>query len=68
VELHPVEQRVVADRPGVGGPGAQRLQIGLAGAAHVGRGDRRERQQLDGVDLDLPAADPVAAARLHLGS
>jgi hypothetical protein len=29
-------------------------------------GDGRERDQLDGVDLDQPGADPVAAALLDL--
>src|SRR5580704_19028733 len=62
MELHAVEQRVVADRARVSGPAAQRLQVGLAGAAYVGRCDGGERQQLDGVDLDLCGADPVAAA------
>jgi hypothetical protein len=35
MELHPVEQRVVADRAGVGRPPPQRLAILLAGAAQV---------------------------------
>ena len=43
---------------------AQRLTVGLAGPSDVLAGDRRERDKLDGVDLDLTGPDPVAAALL----
>jgi hypothetical protein len=41
---------------------AQHLAIGFAGSSHVVAIDRRERDKLDGVDLDLTKADPVTAA------
>jgi hypothetical protein len=40
-------------RPGVRGALAQRLAVGLAGSSNVRPGDRRERDKLDCVDLDL---------------
>jgi hypothetical protein len=43
---------------------AQLLAIGLAGSSDVLAGDHRERDELDGVDLDLTGAHTVAAARL----
>ena len=64
VELNPVDQRVLADRPGVRGAPAQRLAVGLAGAPDVLLGDRRERDELDRVDLDLAEGDRVSAALL----
>lgn len=41
---------------------AQRLAVRLARSSDVPPGDRRERDQLDRIDLDLAEADPVAAA------
>ena len=64
MELNPIDERVLVDRPGVRGTPAQRLAVGLAGSSNVLRGDRRERDKLDGIDLDLTGADPVAAALL----
>src|SRR4051794_22449989 len=66
MELDAVDERVLVDRPGVGGAVAQRLKVGFAGAPDVLIGDGRERDQLHGVDLDQPGADPVAAALLDL--
>lgn len=62
MELNPVDERVLVDRPGVRGPLAQRLAVGLTGASHILFGNGRERDKLDGVDLDLAKTDPVAAA------
>ncbi len=64
VELDSVNERVLVDRPGVRGALAQRLAVGLAGSSDVLRGDSRERDKLNGVDLNLTGADPVAAALL----
>jgi hypothetical protein len=64
VELNPIDKRLLVDRPGVRGALAQRLAVGLAGSSDILPGDRRERDKLDGVDLDLAGADPVAAALL----
>ena len=62
MELDPVDEGVLVDRPRVRGAVAQGLAVGLAGSPDVRLGDRRERDKLDGVDLDLTGADPVAAA------
>jgi hypothetical protein len=66
MELDPVDEGVLVDRPGVRGALAQSLAVGLAGLPDVCLGDRRERDKLDGVDLDQAGADPVAAALLDL--
>ncbi len=52
VELDPVDERVVVYRPGMGGAMTKGLAVGLAGSSDVRLGDRRERDQLDRVDLD----------------
>jgi hypothetical protein len=66
VQLDPVDEGVLVDRPCVRGAVAQGLAVGLAGAPDVRLGDRRERDELDGVDLDQTGADSVAAALLDL--
>ena len=66
MELDPVHECVLVDRPRVRGAVAQRLAIGLAGSSNVRRSDRRERDKLDGVDLDQARPNPVAAAPLDL--
>jgi hypothetical protein len=43
VELDPVDERVLVDRPSVRGALAQRLALGLAGSSDVFSGDRREQ-------------------------
>ena len=52
MELDPVDEGVLVDRPRVRGAVAQRLAVGLAGLPDVRLSDRRERDKLDGVDLD----------------
>jgi hypothetical protein len=66
VELNSIDERVLVDRAGVRGALAQRLAVWLAGLSDVLRGDRRERDELDVVDLDLTGGDPVPAAPLDL--
>src|SRR5215203_403445 len=66
VELDPVDEGVLVDWPGVRGSAAQGLAVGLAGLPDVRVADRRERDELDGVDLDQAGADAVAAALLDL--
>src|SRR4051812_49907051 len=66
MELDPVDEGVLVDRPRVCGAVAQGLAVGLAGSPDVRLGDRGERDELDGVDLDQPGADAVAAALLDL--
>jgi hypothetical protein len=66
MELDPVDEGVLVDRPRVRGAASQGLAVGLAGAPDVRLGDRSERNELDGVDLDQTRADPVAATLLDL--
>jgi hypothetical protein len=61
VEFNSMDECVLIDRPGVRGALAQRLAVGLAGSSDVRSGDCRERDELDGVDLDLAGTDAVAA-------
>ena len=61
-ELDPVDEGVLVYRPRVRGAVAQGLAVGLASSPDLRPGDRRERDKLDGVDLDQTWADPIAAA------
>ena len=58
MELDSIDERVLVDRSGVCGTLAQRLAVRLARSSDVLPGDRRERDKLDGVKLDLTGADP----------
>ena len=60
VELDAVHEGVLVDRACVRGSVTQGLAVGLACSPDVRLGDRRERDELDGVDLDLTRTDPVA--------
>jgi hypothetical protein len=62
MKLNAVDERVLLDRSGVRGAPAQRLPVGLTGSSDVLPRDRRERNELNGVDLDLTKADPVPTA------
>ena len=66
MELDPIDEGVLVDRPRVRGAVAQGLAVGLAGLPDVRLGDRCERDKLAGVDLYQARADPVAAALLDL--
>ena len=57
VELDAVDEGVVGDGAGVRGAAAQRLAVGLARLADVGRGDAGERHELDVVDFESRLAD-----------
>jgi len=50
----------------VRGSPAEGLKIRFAGSVDVGAVDRRERDQLDGIDFDLVATDSVSSARPYL--
>jgi hypothetical protein len=52
VQLDPVDEGVLADRPRVRGAISQGRAVRLASTPDVRLGDRRERDTLDGVDLD----------------
>jgi hypothetical protein len=64
VEFNSIDERVLVDRPSVRCAAAQRLAVGFARSSDVLAGDRREGHELEGVDLDLTGADPLAAALL----
>jgi hypothetical protein len=64
VELDPVDERVLVYRPGVRGALPERLAVGLAGSSDVLPSDRRERDEFDGIDLNLTESNSVAAAPL----
>ena len=64
MEVNSIDKRALFDRPCVCGTLAQRLPIGLARSSDILSGDRRERNKLDGVDLDLTESHAVAAALL----
>ena len=66
VELHPEQQGVVIDRPGVGRTSAQALPVRLAGSGEVIVGDRGERDELEVVDLDRRRATAIDASDLDL--
>ena len=68
VELDPVEEGVVVDRPGVGGAPAERFSVEFTGPPYVGLRHTRERHQLDRVDLDGDRPDSISAADLDLRS
>ena len=66
VELEAVDERFAGDRAGVGGAIAKRLPIAFTRAANVFGGHGRERQQLDGIDLDDDTGGRVTAADFDL--
>ncbi len=66
VELDAVDERFARDRAGVGGAIAKRLPIAFTRAADVSVRHGRERQQLDGVDLDDDTGSRVTAADFDL--
>ena len=64
MEFHPVQQGVVSDRAGVGGPLAQGFPVAFPAAADVAWRDGGKGHQFHGVDLDprgtgaIPAPGP----------
>lgn len=66
VELDSVDERVVIDGPGVRRASPERLTIDLTRCGHVVFCDGRERQHLEGIDLDDDSGSAVPAADLDL--
>src|SRR4051794_20791299 len=66
MELDPVHERVLIDRPRMRGAVAQSLAVRLAGSPDVRFGDRSKRDKLEGIDFDQTGAHWVAAALLDL--
>ena len=68
MELHAVQDGVIADGPCVCGASAKGFNVGLSRPSEVLVGDRRKRQQVDLVYLDQDGAAPVDTSDLDLGS
>lgn len=68
MELHAVEEGVIVDRAGVCSASTKGLKIGLSRPSEIVVRDRRERQQLDLVDLNHHGTAPVDASDLDLWS
>ena len=66
MELDAVKQGVMADRTRVCSAATKGLDVFLSGPSKVLVCDRREREQLDVVDLDRHGSAPVDAADLDL--
>lgn len=65
MELDPINECLVMDRSGMGGPLSKRFEIHFAGSVNVGRVYRRERNQFHRVNFDLPGAHSVQTASSH---
>src|SRR5437870_9360557 len=68
MELHAVDEGVIVDRAGVCSASTKGLEIRLSRPSEILVCDRRERQQLDLVDLDHDETAPVDASDLYLWS
>ena len=66
VELDSIEHRVITDRSRVSCTFTERLSIRFPRPAHVITADRVERDQFDGVDLNVDVADRIDAANSNL--
>lgn len=66
VELDPVEERFILDRPCVGCPRPEGFEVCFASEEYVGAVDGGEGDLFDRVNLDLTVAHPIATARSHL--
>jgi hypothetical protein len=66
MELHAIDDGVIVDRAGVCSASTKGLNVGLSRLSEILVGDRRERQQLDLVDLDDDGAAPVDPSDLDL--
>ncbi len=68
VEHHAVQDGVIVDGPGVCSASAKSLDVGLSRPSKILVCDRRERQQVDLVDLDHHGTAPVDTSDLDLWS
>ena len=66
VKLDSIKHRVITDRSRVSGTFTERLSIRFPRSAHVITADRVERDQFDGVDLNVDVADRIDAANSNL--
>lgn len=56
------------DGSGMGGSTTKGFEVDLTGSSQVVLIDGEERDQLDGINLDLALTDAIAATDLHLWS
>jgi hypothetical protein len=68
MELHAVQDGVIVGGPGVCSASAKGLNVGLSRPREILVCDRRERQQIDLVDLDHHGTAPVDTSDLDLWS
>jgi hypothetical protein len=68
MELHAVQDGVIVDRAGVCSASTKGLNVGLSSPTKILVVDRRERQQLDLVDLDHHGTASVDTSDLDLWS
>jgi hypothetical protein len=68
VERNPVQERVLVDGAGMGGPGAQGFAVVLTGPPDVGGADVREAHHVNAVDLNGDGPDLVPPAHLGLAA
>ena len=68
MELHAIDEGVIVDRSSVCSTSTKSLKVGLSRQREILVCDRRERQQLDVVDLNHHGTAPVHASDLDLWS
>jgi len=68
MELDPVHQRVIGDRPGVRRSPTKGLAVGLTATVDVVTCHGPERQDLDGINLDTKPVGFVSASDPDLGA
>jgi len=68
MELHAIDEGVIVDRARVCSASTKSLKVGLSRQREILVCDRRERQQIDVVDLDHHGTAPVHASDLDLWS
>jgi hypothetical protein len=66
MKLDPVDKCFIVDGTGMSGPSSKGFKICFAGTANVVLVDRGERDQIDGVHLDLTVAHTIATTGFHL--
>lgn len=66
VELDSIQDRVMADGSSVSRTTAERLPVMFTGSSHICSADGVERNEVDGVDLNVAVAHRVYAADSHL--
>src|SRR5437868_230968 len=66
VEFYAIDDGVIVDRSGMCRTSTKCLKVGLSRSGEILVCDRRERQQLNLVDLDHDRTAPVGAADLDL--